>query len=225
MSNMKLILGVFLSIVMVVGLGTAYAQSDNDILQKWIDYAESYKDYMKEYKVWAYEKFSDYKDEIRELKSLNQNLTSVILDKDSEIIEVMNQQTRLGEIESGILKNIKIQKMQDIIDQQQKKIIYLVNKTSAYEIEENYVNQFSVTEIDELSACNDSNDALMSENMKQELRMFELRISESELGELRRQYNDLENENILLKHESEFCSDERNTISELQAKINQLRER
>lgn len=143
----KIVLSIF-ALILITGVGTAYAQSDNDILQKWKDYVESYKGYMEEYKQWADDKFNDhedeiknYEDEIKELKSLNQNLTKVILDKDDEIIKVTDQQTRLGVIESGILNNIKISEMQDIIEDQEKKIIYLTNKTNAYEIEKNYFDQ------------------------------------------------------------------------------------
>ncbi len=135
-----------------VSVTAAYAQNDKDILQEWKDYLESYKDYMEEYKQWAYDRFSNYEDEIKELESIyendikelesiNENLSNNILVKDDEIIQVTDQQTRLGVIESGILNNINIQKMQDTIDEQQKLIVDIQNKKNQCEVDIHYYEQ------------------------------------------------------------------------------------
>ena len=107
---MKLIFSVVLSMVLVIGLGTAYAQSNDDIVQQWIDqiqsykkYVEEYKEYMKEYKQWANDRFNYYEEQIKDLSDTsnsNKELSSLWLDEKRQLVN--NYENTISDLKDEI---------------------------------------------------------------------------------------------------------------------------
>ena len=97
--------------VLVIGLGTAYAQSNDDIVQQWIDqiqsykkYVEEYKEYMKEYKQWANDRFDYYEEQIKDLSNTsnsNKELSSSLwLDEKRQLVN--NYENTISDLKDEI---------------------------------------------------------------------------------------------------------------------------
>ena len=56
-----------LTLIVAIGLESAYSQTDRDLIQEWKEYVESYKEYMENYQTWA-------DNTIKKLESENKNL-------------------------------------------------------------------------------------------------------------------------------------------------------
>ena len=84
--NKIIVISILLSII-PIGLGIdAYAQSEDNQLEKW-------KKFIKKYKIWANNRIHDYKDQIKELEKT--------------IIELKEQNQKLENIvENGITKYV-----------------------------------------------------------------------------------------------------------------------
>ena len=68
-------------ITLVITTGTVYA--DDDILQRWVDYANSYKAYLDQYKAWTNQIIQELRDENEDLRAENEDLRADIIRMES----------------------------------------------------------------------------------------------------------------------------------------------
>lgn len=80
---------------LIIGLGSAYAHNDADVLQQWKDYVKAYEEYMEKYTEWSENRFAEYEDTIKTQRDL-------INKYENTIKELKNDMTILDDINSEV---------------------------------------------------------------------------------------------------------------------------
>ncbi len=97
----KIILSILALIsITAISEGSAYAQTDHDVLQVWKQYVESYKEYMEEYKQWAYDRFENYEAKIILLDNENSKYEDKITSLENDILNLKNEISGLKKLQT-----------------------------------------------------------------------------------------------------------------------------